>query len=127
MMKENKEYIITDTEEFVYLMRNTAASSLAEEYLGKIKKYSDKDLDGIVTLNQVESIISEKSIEIDEESKYIIDADIFEDIFDEVRNLIYQSAMSQLAAKGYIECAWDDEKNKMIFWVDKEKGQTYNK
>jgi len=126
-MKENKEYIITDTEEFVHLMRSTAASSLAEEYMGKTKEYSDKDLDGITTLSQVESIIAEKSIDIDEESKYIINGDIFEDIFDEVRNLIYQSAMSQLAAKGYIECAWDDKKNKMVFWVDKEKDDTYNK
>ena len=126
-MKENKEYIITDTEEFVHLMRSTAASSLAEEYLGKTKEYSDKDLDGITTLNQVESIIAEKSIEVDEESKYIINGNIFEDIFDEVRNLIYQSAMCQLAAKGYVECAWDDEENKMVFWVDKEKGDTYNK
>ena len=126
-MKENKEYIITDTEEFVHLMRSTAASSLAEEYMGKTKEYSDKDLDGITTLSQVESIIAEKSIDVYEESKYIINGDIFEDIFDEVRNLIYQSAMSQLAAKGYIECAWDDKKNKMIFWVDKEKGDTYNK
>ena len=126
-MKENKEYIITDTEEFVHLMRSTAASSLAEEYIGKTKEYSDKDLDGITTLNQVESIIAEKSIDVDEESKYIINGDIFEDIFDEVRNLIYQSAMSQLAAKGYVECAWDDEENKMVFWVDKEKGDTYNK
>ena len=126
-MKKNKEYIITDTEEFVHLMRSTAASSLAEEYLGKTKEYSNKDLDGITTLSQVESIIAEKSIEVDEESKYIINGNFFEDIFDEVRNLIYQSAMSQLAAKGYIECAWDDEENKMVFWVDKEKDDTYNK
>ena len=126
-MKENKEYIITDIEEFVHLMRSTAASSLAEEYLGKTKEYSDKDLDGITTLNQVESIIAEKSIDVDEESKYIINGDIFEDIFDEVRNLIYQSAMSQLAAKGYVECAWDDEKNKMVFWVDEKKDKNYNK
>ena len=39
-MKKNKEYIITDTEKFVHLMRSTAASSLAEEYLGKTKEYS---------------------------------------------------------------------------------------
>ena len=126
-MKENSEYIITDTEEFVNLMRSSAASSLAEEYLGQTKEYSDKDLDSITTLNQVESIIAEKSIEIDEESKYIINGDIFEDIFDEVRNLIYQSAMSQLAAKGYVECAWDDEKNKMVFWVDDKTNNIYNK
>ena len=34
--------------------------------------------------------------------------------------------MSQLAAQGYVECAWDDEKNKMVFWVDDKKDQTYN-
>ena len=47
--------------------------------------------------------------------------EIFNNIFDETRNLIYQSAMSQLAAKGYVECAWDEEQDKMVFWVDSEK------
>ena len=126
-MKDNKEYVITDTEEFASLMRSTAATSLAEQYLGKTKEYDDDDLNNFVTLNQIQTIIHEESLGQDEESQYIIDSDIFEHIFDQVRNMIYQSTMCQLAAKGYIECAWDDEKNKMVFWVDGKKDKNYNK
>tara|TARA_Y100000004_G_C8814408_1_gene369135 strand:+ start:13 stop:369 length:357 start_codon:yes stop_codon:yes gene_type:complete len=115
------KYSITDTEEFAVLMRTTAATSLAEEYVGRTTKYSEEELDNIITLFQVKSIIAEKSLDIDRDSKYIIDTEVFHEIFDEVRNQIYQSAMSQLAAQGYVECAWDDEKNKMVFWVDDKK------
>ena len=111
-------YSITDSVEFARIMRNCAAESLAEEYTGEAKSYTDADLDTIVTLSQIESLISEHSIGRDEENQEIIDTEIFNNIFDETRNLIYQSAMCQLAAKGYVECAWDDEKNKMVFWVD---------
>ena len=111
-----KTYSITDSLEFARIMRNCAAESLSEEYTGE-----PKDLDMIVTLSQVESIISEHSIGVTEDDEEIIDNDIFNNIFDETRNLIYQSAMSQLAAKGLVECAWDDEENKMVFWVDSDK------
>jgi len=114
-------YSITDSLEFARIMRNCAAESLSEEYTGEAKSYTDADLDGIVTLAQIESIISEHSLGVDEEDQEIIDTDMFNNIFDETRNIIYQSAMSQLAAKGLVECAWDDEKNKMIFWVDSNK------
>ena len=114
-------YSITDSLEFARIMRSCAAESLSEEYTGEAKSYTDEDLDGIVTLSQIESIISEHSLGVDEEDQEIIDTDIFNNIFDETRNLIYQSAMSQLAAKGLVECAWDEEKNKMVFWVDSEK------
>ena len=116
-----KSYSITDSLEFARIMRNCAAESLSEEYTGEPKYYSDEELDQIVTLHQVESIISEHSLGVDEDEKEIIDTDVFNNIFDETRNLIYQSAMSQLAAKGLVECAWDDEENKMVFWVDENK------
>ena len=35
--------------------------------------------------------------------------------------------MSKLAAKGLVECAWDDEKEQMIFWVDNKENSDYNK
>ena len=126
-MKDNKEYVITNTEEFAALMRSTGATSLDEQYLGKTTEYDDDDLNDFITLNQIQTIIHEESLGQDEESQYIIDSDIFEHIFDETRNLIYQSAMCQLAAKGYVECAWDDEKNKIVFWVDDKKDKNYNK
>ena len=114
-------YSITDSLEFARIMRNCAAESLSEEYTGEAKSYSDAELDGIATLSQIESIITDHSIGSDENDQDIIDTEIFNNIFDETRNLIYQSAMSQLAAKGLVECAWDDEENKMVFWVDSNK------
>ena len=122
-----KSYSITDSLEFARIMRNCAAESLSEEYTGEPKYYSDEELDQIVTLHQVESIVSEHSLGVDEDEKEIIDTDVFNNIFDETRNLIYQSAMSQLAAKGLVECAWDDEENKMVFWVDDKTDNIYNK
>ena len=116
-----ESYSITDSLEFAKIMRNCAAESLSEEYTGEAKSYTDEDLDSIVTLSQVESIISEHSLGVDEDNQEIIDTDIFNNIFDATRNIIYQSAMSQLAAKGLVECAWDDEENKMVFWVDSDK------
>lgn len=114
-------YSITDSLEFARIMRNCAAESLSEEYTGEAKSYSDADLEGIATLSQIESLIAEHSIGSDENNQDIIDTETFNNIFDETRNLIYQSAMSQLAAKGLIECAWDDEENRMVFWVDSKK------
>jgi hypothetical protein len=114
-------YSITDSLEFARIMRNCAAESLSEEYTGEAKSYSDADLDGIATLSQIEYIITDHSIGSDENNQEIVDTETFNNIFDETRNLIYQSAMSQLAAKGLVECAWDDEQNKMVFWVDSNK------
>lgn len=116
-----KKLAITDLNEFAHLIRSTAATSLAEEYVGESKQYTDEDLESIITLKQVLSIIDENAIGIDERSRYIISDIIFEDMFDEIRNQIYQSTMAQLAAKGYVECAWDDEQDKMIFWVAEKK------
>tara|TARA_R110002074_G_scaffold333931_1_gene504168 strand:+ start:643 stop:999 length:357 start_codon:yes stop_codon:yes gene_type:complete len=116
-----KSYSITDNLEFARIMRNCAAESLSEEHTGEPKQYAEEDLDSIITLSQVQSIIFDNSIGTDELEQDVIDEDIFNKIFDETRNLIYQSAMSQLAAKGLVECAWDDEQDKMIFWVDSQK------
>lgn len=115
------KFSITDIQEFILMMRSFAATSLAEEYLGEPREYEDEELESLITLNQVESIVEENSIERTKDDKYIINEDIFDNIFDDVRNQLYQSTMSQLASKGYIECAWDDKEDKMIFWVDKAK------
>ncbi len=115
------KFSIIDIQEFTLMMRSFAATSLADEYLGEPREYEDQELNSLMTLNQVESIVSENSVEQTKDGKYIINEDIFDKIFDDVRNQLYQSTMSQLAAKGYIECAWDNEEDQMIFWVNKAK------
>ena len=105
------EFAIKKLDEISDIIRENAATSLAETY-------SSSQLDKFVTINQVENLIIEHSLGTDNEGQYIIDVDVFEDIFDAVRNMIYQSALAKLAASGTIESAWDSDKDKMVFWID---------
>ncbi len=105
------EFAIKKLDEISDIIRDNAATSLAETY-------QSNQLDKFVTINQIQDLIIEHSLGTDNEGQYIIDIDVFEDIFDTVRNMIYQSALSKLAASGTIESAWDSEKDKMVFWMD---------
>lgn len=105
------EFAIKKLDEISDIIRENAATSLAETY-------SSSQLDKFVTINQIENLIIEHSLGTDNEGQYIIDVDVFEDIFDAVRNMIYQSALAKLAASGTIESAWDSDKDKMVFWID---------
>lgn len=105
------EFAIKKLDEISDIIRDNAATSLAETY-------QSNQLDKFVTINQIEDLIIEHSLGTDEQGQYIINMDVFQDIFDSVRNMIYQSALSKLAASGTIESAWDSEKDKMVFWID---------
>jgi len=105
------EFAIKKLDEISDIIRENAATSLAETY-------SSNQLDKFVTINQVQDLIIEHSLGTDNQGQYIIDIDVFENIFDSVRNMIYQSALSKLAASGTIESAWDSDKDKMVFWID---------
>ena len=105
------EFAIKKLDEISDIIRDNAATSLAETY-------QSNQLDKFVTINQIEDLIIEHSLGTDEQGQYIINMDVFQDIFDSVRNMIYQSALSKLAASGTIESAWDSEKDKIVFWID---------
>tara|TARA_S200002703_G_scaffold100513_1_gene86838 strand:- start:832 stop:1212 length:381 start_codon:yes stop_codon:yes gene_type:complete len=105
------EFAIKKLDEISDIIRDNAATSLAETY-------QSNQLDKFVTINQVQDLIIEHSMGTDEEGQYIINMDVFAEIFDDVRNMIYQSALSKLAASGTIESAWDSDKDKMVFWID---------
>tara|TARA_B100000902_G_C27316293_1_gene921546 strand:+ start:3654 stop:4034 length:381 start_codon:yes stop_codon:yes gene_type:complete len=105
------EFSIKKLDEMSDIIRENAATSLAETY-------SSSQLDKFVTINQIENLIIEHSFGTDDQGQYIIDIEVFQDVFDSVRNMIYQSALSKLAASGTIESAWDTDKDKMVFWID---------
>lgn len=105
------EFSIKKLDEMSDIIRENAATSLAETY-------SSSQLDKFVTINQIENLIIEHSLGTDNQGQYIIDIEVFQDVFDSVRNMIYQSALSKLAASGTIESAWDSDKDKMVFWID---------
>lgn len=104
---------ITNLSDFSKILREEAAKSISETYT--------EDLNDFITLSQVQQIIIKNSIGKDTDGCYIITENIFDNTFEEVRNRIYQTGLCKLAASGIIECAWDDKKNEMVFWMNSEK------
>ena len=106
-------YSIIDLEGYAKAMRDGAASSFEKDYT--------ENLDDFITISQVINMIKENNLGL-EEGNYLINEDIFEEIFESIRNQLYEVGLSKLAAKGFIDCAWDDDSNQMVFWLaNKEK------
>ena len=113
-------YSIVDLNGFATAIRQGAAESLSEKY--------NENLDEFISINQVINLVKSHSLGTDENNDHIINEDIFDNIFDEVRDWIYSIGISKLAASGSIECAWDDDSNEMVFWIsDKNKQRTSKK
>jgi hypothetical protein len=101
---------------------NGYANSIRE---GAAKSFTDtytENLDEFISIQQVIDLIKENNVGEDEEGNYLITEENFEELFETVRNRLYTVGLSRLAAKGLVECAWDDEANEMVFWLS-ESGE----
>lgn len=106
-------YSIIDLEGYAVAIRDGAASSFSEEYT--------ENLDNFITINQVINIIKKKNLGKDNEGHFLIDQNIFDEIFEDVREWLYGSAVCKLASQNLIECAWDNDSNEMVFWLPDSK------
>jgi hypothetical protein len=104
-----ESYSIIDLEGYAKAMRDGAASSFEKDYT--------EDLDEFITIPQVINMIKNNNLGLDQEGNYLINEDIFDDMFESIRNQLYEVGLSKLAAKGFIDCAWDDDSNQMVFWL----------
>jgi len=102
-------YAIINLEKYAGMIRARAASTIAES--------SDEELEGYVTIRQTTSMIMEHSIGKDEEGRPLLDDGSHAELFNSIKERIFNSGLSKLAAKDVVECAWDNEKNEMIFWT----------
>jgi hypothetical protein len=102
-------YSIIDLEGYAKAMRDGAASSFEKDYT--------ENLDDFITIEQVINLIKKNNLGLDEDGNYIINSDIFDEVFGEIRDWLYGVGLSKLAAKGFVDCAWDDEANEMVFWL----------
>lgn len=115
-----EHYSIIDMEGYASAIRDGAARSFAEDY--------SENLDNIISLQQITNLVEQHSLGQDEEGYHLINEEVFDFIFEEVRVWIYEVGLAKLAAKGFVECAWDDEANEMVFWLsDKDKTSISNK
>jgi hypothetical protein len=102
-------YAIMNLEKYAGMIRARAAATIAES--------STEELEEFVTIQQTTSMILEHSIGKDEEGRPLLDDGSHAELFRSVKERIFNSGLSKLAAKDIVECAWDDEKNEMIFWT----------
>jgi len=102
-------YSIIDLKGYAKAMRDGAASSFEKDYT--------ENLDDFITIEQVINLIKKNNLGLDEDGNYIINSDIFDEVFGDIRDWLYGVGLSKLAAKGFVDCAWDDEANEMVFWL----------
>lgn len=112
-------FAIMNLERYALYMRKMAAMSFSESHA--------ENLDDYITVNQAEAIIVEHSMGKDEEGRHLVDEDSHQRLFEAMKTRIYNCGLSKLAAGGSLECAWDDDKNEMVFWskggADRPKGE----
>ena len=108
MNEEEIFFSIVNMKEYCKSIVNIAAKEM--------KTNSDEILE-FVSLKQIEGIINENCIEHNEENQPIINVESHINIINEVCKIVQSTALSKLAADGYLECAWDEETNDMIFWT----------
>jgi len=79
-----------------------------------------KDLFNYCTQEQIVGMIEENCLGFSEDNEPLINFEVFNTIFNSVLQRVQNGALSKLAAEGYLECAWDDEINEMVFWLADE-------
>ena len=104
-----ENYSIIDLEGYAKAMRDGAASSFEKDYT--------ENLDEFITIPQVINMIKINNLGLDEEGNYLINEQIFDDVFNDIRDRLYSVGLAKLASKGFVDCAWDDESNEMVFWL----------
>lgn len=104
-----ESYSIIDLEGYAKAMRDGAASSFEKDYT--------ENLDDFITITQVINMIKKNNLGLDNEGNYVINEEIFDDVFNDIRDWLYGVGLAKLASKGYVDCSWDDEANEMVFWL----------
>jgi len=104
-----ESYSIIDLQGYAKAMRDGAASSFEKDYT--------ENLDEFISIGQVINMIKKNNLGLDEEGNYLINEQIFDDVFNDIRDCLYGVGLDKLASKGFVDCAWDDESNEMVFWL----------
>lgn len=93
-----------------YLAFNTAKECGINTKEDKIKNY--------INASNIKQIVAEHA-RVDKHGNMMINNKIFSKIQDDVLEWILGVSLAKAAAKNEIECSWDDEKNCMIFKLQK--------
>lgn len=108
----SKTFAITNMDGYANKMR-------VEAFAAFVDVATQEMADEYITVQQTINLINSKcSHDID--GRALVTEKLNDKIFDEISTWIYNVDLAKRAAQGLIECAWDSEKNTMIFWKPKD-------
>lgn len=116
MFEDTNVYSIVDLDKYAISLRDAVARTFEEQY--------SENLDEYISIQQIKGVIEGYSLGEDEDGRLLITEEVFNDIFDDIREWFYEVGLSKLAAKGVIECAWDNDTNQMVFWTKDNEQQS---
>lgn len=111
MNNDEELYAITNLEGYAREMREAAANSFTD---------SHDDIDTYISLNQMMNLVKSECIGFDDAERPLLNETANEKIYESTVTWINNVGLARLAAEGYVECAWDDKKNEMVFWANKQ-------
>lgn len=111
MQNDEKLYAITDLEGYAREMRGAVATTFADDC---------SNIDDYISMNQMMNLVKSECVGFDDENRPLLNETANEKIYESTVTWITNVGLAKLAAEGYVECAWDDTKNEMVFWANKE-------
>jgi hypothetical protein len=105
-------YAITDLEGYANEMRIAAAKSLSAN--------QDDNLDEYISLNQMINLVKSECVGYDHKDRPLLNEESNEQIYEKTVIWMHNVGLAKLAAKGLVECAWDNQTNEMVFWANPE-------
>tara|TARA_R100000278_G_scaffold109663_1_gene86707 strand:- start:2467 stop:2844 length:378 start_codon:yes stop_codon:yes gene_type:complete len=114
---EMSAFLIKDVTTFAKELRTTIIQQLIDsKEIARPKKGERLNKNDYITIKQVIGIIRDNIVSINDNNEFIVDMDCMDEIYFRVCDSIHGTLISRLASQGVIESAWDEEKNKFIFW-----------
>ena len=116
---EQEVFVIENVPKFADELRDSVIYQMidaGEIPKPKTKNLTRREMDKYITVAQVMTTIRDNLLNINDENKFIIDMDCFDEIYFRVCDNIHGTMLAKLASDGVIESAFDDEKNKFVFW-----------
>lgn len=110
-MSNEEVYAITNLEGYASEMREAAAKSFSDDY---------EDIDSYISIGQMINLVKSECIGFDNQNRPLLNEDANEKIYESTITWINNIGLARLAADGYVECAWDSQKNEMVFWANNQ-------
>lgn len=92
-------------------LRKSSAISFSSHY--NAENYNEEEMDRYITLQQIVALL-ETVAEV-KDGIYVISEKNLLNISKQIKQQMYDVALTSLAAKGHLESYWDNERGRMMF------------